>query len=310
MTRVLITGATGQIGSALIAQAPATAELFLAARSLDADQPGNCLIDLSERSLVDQMLVQVKPRVIINTAAWTNVDAAETDSDAAHIMNAELPAWLADYAGQTDTLLVHYSTDYVFDGNQSQAYMEIDQVNPQTVYGRTKLAGERAISNRQVAALILRTSWVYGGPTGNFLSTIAGKLIAGEQLHVVDDQFGCPTWSWDIAGCTWAALEKVLPVQQAFNTSIYHLAGDTAGSWYDFARQIETELAELGRLAYDPQLGSAVSPCATTKYPRPAPRPTYSVLDSGNFAKQFGRRPRGWQAVGDCLRLGNQEPLT
>ncbi len=277
--------------------------MYLAARSLDIGNSNCFAVDLSNHSRVERLLDEVQPEVIINAAAWTDVDGAEAHADQAYRLNAELPGWLAAYAASSSAMLVHYSTDYVFAGDQSQPYVETDPVSPRTVYGESKLTGEQAVTEQRAAALILRTSWVYGGPSRNFLSTIAAKLAAGEELKVVDDQLGCPTWSRDIAACTWTAVSQILPVQQAFSPVIYHLAGDEACSWYDFARKIETELAGLGCLPYDAYRKSAVSPCSTDEYPRPAARPGYSVLNSGNFAAQFGRTAGGWQSVRQCLQL-------
>lgn len=302
MTRVLITGATGQIGSALVALAPASLEIYSAARSLDADQPGHCAVDLSDPAAVNELLSDIRPEIIINAAAWTDVDAAEEQPDAAEILNAQLPRRLAEYALGNEALLVHYSTDYVFDGQQATPYSEADPVNPAGAYGRTKLAGEQAVLASGAAALILRTSWVYGGPTRNFLDTIAGKLRAGGSLRVVDDQHGCPTWGRDIAACTWHALAQLWPVQEGFKPALYHLAGVDESSWYAFAQRIETELGQLDMLPYDPQIASKVTPCGTAEYPRPAPRPANSRLNSDRFSRTFDCRPQGWDSVRQCLR--------
>lgn len=302
MTRVLITGATGQIGSALAELAPAAVQVAQAARSMQSGQFGEYAVDLSRAEAVRQLLADTQPDIIINAAAWTDVDGAEQQPEAAEILNAQLPVWLAGYAGQNNRLLVHYSTDYVFAGTKTGPYNESDSTDPTGVYGQTKLAGERAILSSEAPALILRTSWVYGGPTGNFLSTIAGKLMAGDRLRVVNDQHGCPTWSRDIAACTWHAVERLWPVQQGFKPAVYHLAGADDGSWFDYARHIETELARLELLTHDPQIDSHVSACTSAEYPRPAPRPANSRLDSRRFRQTFDCHPRGWNAVRECLR--------
>ncbi len=302
MPRVLITGATGQIGSALCATAPADFELHQVARNCVAEQPFLHAIDLSGPAEVQQLLRGVQPQIIINAAAWTDVDGAQRQVAAAHALNAELPGWLAAYAESRQVLLLHYSTDYVFAGDQPRAYQETDHTDPGSTYGHGKLAGEQAILERTAAALILRTSWVYGGPTRNFVASIAEKLIAGETLKVVDDQYGCPTWSRDVATCSWAAIQQLWPVQDGLNTGLYHLAGADQGSWYDFACRIEQELGQLDMLPYDPNLASRVAPCGTAEYPRPAPRPMYSMLNSNRFYQHFNCRPAGWPALRQCLR--------
>ncbi len=308
MPRVLITGATGQIGSALVTLAPAQYSVHQVARSLQGQSAnGQYRADLSDRATVQRLLESIKPDIIINAAAWTNVDAAEQHQEAANTLNAELPRWLAEYTNQQNGLLIHYSTDYVFTGNQSNAYIETDATIPVGVYGQSKLAGEQAILESNDKALILRTSWVYGGPTGNFLDTIAKKLLAGDDLKVVNDQIGCPTWSRDIAACSWQALAQLWPVQQEFNQSVYHLAGTDHGSWYDFAIQIEQGLSHLELLSYNPRITSHVSPCNTDEYPRPAPRPAFSLLNSNRFLQQFGCLPKGWGSVHQCLQTYAKE---
>lgn len=303
MSRVLITGATGQIGSALAALAPTQYQIHQVARSLNSQLDNqHYSTDLSDQTAVQQLLQSIQPQIVINAAAWTDVDAAEQHSQEAHTLNAELPRWLAEYTGQQNSLLIHYSTDYVFTGDQSNAYIETDATIPVGVYGQSKLAGEQAILESNAKALILRTSWVYGGPTGNFLDTIAKKLLAGDHLKVVNDQIGCPTWSRDIAACSWQALARSWPVQQGFSQDVYHLAGADYGSWYDFAIQIEQSLSSLELLPYNPQITSHVSPCGTEEYPRPAPRPAFSLLNSNRFLQQFGCQPGGWNSVFECLQ--------
>lgn len=302
MNRVLLTGATGQVGTAILKLAPENMQMHCASRD-PSGLAAHALYpaDLSIPAEVQSLLKQVQPAIIINAAAWTDVDGAEQYPEAAHRLNADLVQLLADYADKNKALLVHYSTDYVFAGDHLSAYLEPDSTKPKTVYGRTKLAGEQVLRASSATSLTFRTSWVYGGPTGNFLDTIRRKLIAGDVLKVVDDQIGCATWSRDIAACTWCALVQH-SVHDSFSSDLYHLAGADSGSWYEFACRIESQLGLQGLLSYDPNAASRVSPCSSAEYSRPAPRPINSVLNCDKFDTMFGQRPAGWASVDQCLQ--------
>ncbi len=290
---ILLTGAGGQIGSALRKTAPAGVKLFACYRQLaehaDADA---CSVDLGDADQVAALLRQHRFDVIINAAAWTAVDEAESQPEAAFRMNAGLPQQLAEHALAERIALLHYSSDYVYAGNKHGDYIETDAPAPLNVYGRSKLAGDAAIIATACDHLILRTSWVYGGPGKNFLYSIAERLLQGAAVSVVDDQLGCPTWSEDIARCSWQAL-SCMRVQQTFNSGLYHLSGSEAMSWYDFAEQIRQTLLQQKAL---PQSAS-VSACTSSSYPQQAPRPARSVLDCAAFRQQFGCSPAGVESI-------------
>lgn len=297
---VLLTGAGGQIGSALRRLCPPTLDLLsLYRRPCPDTDTGSgvagahsMVMDLADLNAISTLLQQQRFDVIINAAAWTAVDAAQQQPQAAWQLNAELPALLAARACEQDSLLLHYSTDYVHDGSQKTNHLEDAEPAPLNVYGRSKLAGDQAIQASGCRHLILRTSWVYGGPGSNFLDTIAARLMSAQPLRVVDDQIGCPTWSEDIARCSWQALDAA-SVQPAFNAGLYHLAGADAMSWYDFAVEIQVTLAAAGVLPP----ASSLNACGSDDYPQAAQRPSRVVLDSSAFRQRFGARPDGRAAI-------------
>lgn len=301
--KVLLTGANGQIGTALQKYRPDGLELLLVQRK-PSELAAVYQCDLSQVAQVSDLLTGTAPDLIINAAAWTDVDGAEGQTEAAAMLNTALPAQLANYAAKHAIPLVHYSSDYVYSGKKKKPWKETDDTDPQSVYGKTKLAGDQIIKDSGCDYLILRTSWVYGGPGTNFLCTIADKLLEGEELTVVNDQYGCPTWCEDIAQCTWHALADNLrlasekTVQPAFKSGLYHLAGQDAGSWYDFAEVIRQRLIEQGKTALLP---TKVAPCRTKAFSRPAPRPKSSVLNSNAFANRYNCQPGGWQSVKRCV---------
>lgn len=223
--------------------------------------------------------------VVINAAACTDVDAAESDPRAAGRVNAEGPSALAAACEATDAPLLHVSTDYVFPGDGSEPYEPDDVADPRTVYGRTKLDGERAVLGSGVRAWVVRTSWVYGGFGANFVKTMARLEAERPFLSVVDDQVGCPTWAGDLAGGLLALVDRVARGSGPERT-VLHCANSGSVSWHGFARAV---FAELGA---DPE---RVQPCTSAEFPRPAPRPAYSVL-SGQAWRDAGLAPpRPWR---------------
>ncbi|HEU5268964.1 MAG TPA: dTDP-4-dehydrorhamnose reductase [Jatrophihabitans sp.] len=260
--RWLITGAHGQLGSDLC-------RLLAGLPDTEVRACGSAELDVTDRSAIGAQLADFGPDVIVNAAAYTAVDAAESDYERAYAVNAVGPALLAAESARTGARLVHISTDYVFDGTAVTPYPPGAPTNPQSAYGRTKLAGEQAV--RELApdtGYVVRTSWLYGAAGPNFVKTMA-RLEAGRQtVSVVADQVGSPTWSADLAGRLVDLVGSGLPA------GIYHCRGAGSTSWHGFARAV---FCELGT---DP---NRVLPITTEEYPLPAPRPAYSVLSDAEW---------------------------
>ena len=272
MTRVLITGGNGQVGRSIAELA--TDERFA---TLDIAVTDRSTVDITDRAGLGAAFDRVRPEVVINAAAYTAVDAAETDEAAAMAANADGVASLADLCAARGARLLHLSTDYVFDGTKDGWYVESDPIAPLGVYGRTKAAGEAA-AQACPAHLILRTSWVYAAHGNNFVRTML--RIGAERLEVgvVDDQIGCPTSAHDIA-------EALLHLSSLNMNGTYHLAGADQASWHEFAEAI---FAAAG-------LTTTANPISTADFPKPAPRPANSRLDSSALADATGVRLPGWR---------------
>lgn len=282
---ILLTGGTGQVGWEL---ARALAPLGRVVT------PGRAALDLADEPSIRRTVRDTRPALIVNAAAHTAVDRAESEPALAHAINAEAPRVLAEEAARTGALVVHYSTDYVFDGSAGSPYLESAPPAPINTYGETKLAGERAMEHVGAPHLIFRTSWVYGRRGANFLRTMLRLAREREELRIVADQRGAPTWSRMIAEATALVLAQcraaggfALPADAG---GIYHLTAGGETTWCDFARAI---------LAADPARQEhrcrAVVPIATEAYPTPARRPRYSVLDNARLERDFGVRLPGWE---------------
>jgi len=262
--------------------------------------PTRADLDLNDLDSVVRVVREFKPHLIVNPAAYTAVDRAEQDQSAAHRINGEAPGVLADEAKRLGALLVHYSTDYVFDGMAKTPYREEDAVAPQSVYGRTKLAGEVAIVQSGVRHLILRTSWVYGMRGQNFLLTVMRLARERDVLRIVADQMGAPTWCRTIAEMTAQMVVQGLRENglhddfwQA-NGGIYHLTSTGQTSWHGFTQAILERAAQPRR--------PVVHPISTAEYPLPATRPAYSILSGAKLARTFGLSAPDWQDALDlCL---------
>jgi len=284
---ILLTGVNGQVG-------------FELARTLQGlgkvvalDRSG---LDLADLDQVRRVVREIRPGLIVNPAAHTAVDKAETDVEAAMRLNAEAPGVLAEEARKIGAALVHYSTDYVFDGTKTGLYAEDDPVNPQNVYGKSKLAGEQAIANSGCSHLIFRTSWVYGTRGKNFLLTMLRLGAERSELSVVADQFGAPTWANTIAALSANVLaQAVAPNQSDWwekHSGIYHLTASGATSWHGFAEAI----FEFSDLEKKP----TVKPIPAAAYPTPATRPSNSRMSNEKLAATFGVRAPDWR---EALRL-------
>jgi dTDP-4-dehydrorhamnose reductase len=226
---------------------------------------------------------RIKPLIVVNAAGYTAVDRAESEPALAEAINARAPALLAEEAKRLDALLIHYSTDYVFDGNSTQPYREEDQTKPLNVYGKSKLGGERAIAAAGGAHLILRTSWIYGWHGQNFLLTMRRLAATRDELRIVADQFGVPNWSRVLAEAT-AGLVSRGAAALAKRSGVYHLSGRGRASWFDFARAI-----------FDDADRPRVVPITTAEYPTPARRPPSAVLATGKFEETFGIALPDWR---------------
>ena len=267
---ILLIGATGQVGHAL--RGPLSRLGTVAA-------PGRDALDLTAPDTIRHAVRGARPDVIVNAAAYTDVDRAEEEPERAAAVNARAPGILAEAAAEAGARLVHYSTDYVFDGTSDTPYTEADVPNPINVYGRTKREGEVAIRESAARALILRTSWVYSDRRSNFLLSMLRLADEHERLTVVDDQIGTPTSAAWIAEAT-AAILRCLREEPAPASAdgLYHLAASGQTSWYGFARAI---FAQFGRDDV------TVEPIPSEEYPTVAPRPAYTVLDSGTARRTF-----------------------
>jgi dTDP-4-dehydrorhamnose reductase len=271
---ILLLGAYGQVGAAL---RPLLASLGTLTAWTRAD------LDLQQPAQIRARVLEVRPQLIINAAAYTAVDRAESEPHIAHAINATAPAVLAAVASQCDALLVHYSTDYVFDGNKTTPYLEEDAAHPLNVYGQTKLEGERAIQSSGCRHLIFRTSWVYSATGHNFLRTILRLAKTQSRLRIVADQQGAPTAAPMIARLTLQAIQAVQADTQ--RAGLYHLSAAGQTTWHGFAQAI------VQAAGFD----VPVDTITTLDYPTPARRPMYSVLDHQRLRTQLDLRPTSWQ---------------
>jgi dTDP-4-dehydrorhamnose reductase len=277
--RILLTGRNGQVGWELERALAPLGQLA----AFD-----HAALDLGDPDQIVSRVREVKPDVIVNAAAYTAVDRAESERERAFLVNAAGPGFLAAEAKALGALLVHYSTDYVFDGSKPTPYVETDTPNPVNVYGQSKLAGEQAIEASGCRHLILRTSWVYGMRGQNFLLTILRLARERPELRVVDDQVGAPTWCRDIAAAT-----TQLVATRSGAQGLLHLAAAGATSWYGFAREI---LAARG-------ITVPVQAITTTEYPTPARRPANSLLSAQKLRRQSGVALPDWrESLRTCLR--------
>ncbi|CAM2176560.1 dTDP-4-dehydrorhamnose reductase [Paraburkholderia sacchari] len=290
---ILLTGINGQVGFELERSLQGLGHVV----ALDRAQ-----LDLSRLDQVRKFVREVQPDLIVNPAAYTAVDRAETDVAAATCLNAEAPAVLAEEAKRVGAALIHYSTDYVFRGTKASPYVEGDPVDPQNVYGKTKLAGEQAIAASGCAHLIFRTSWVYGARGKNFLLTMLRLGAEREELSVVADQIGAPTWSNTIATITANVLSQSIGAGAAgseawwqAHSGVYHLCASGATSWYGFAEAIFSR----STLPNKP----VVHGIPASAWPTPAARPANSCMSTSKLAEHFGLRAPDWDVALDlCMR--------
>ncbi|MGD8234213.1 dTDP-4-dehydrorhamnose reductase [Vibrio sp. TRT 1302] len=279
--KIMITGCNGQVGRSLVKQLTGKAELL----AVDYQD-----LDITQQQAVMQSVTKFKPDFIINAAAHTAVDKAEQEIEASYAINRDGPKYLAEAAQQCDAVMLHISTDYVFDGEGSQAYNESDLTGPQGVYGESKLAGEQAVAQACDKHLILRTAWVFGEQGNNFVKTMLRLAESRDELNIVDDQFGGPTYASDIAAALIKMAEKVNSGAEV-DWGIYHFSGMPYASWFDFAKAIFSAAENQGVLEKQP----TVSAIPTSAYPTPAKRPANSRMNCSKISQQFGIQPSDWQ---------------
>jgi dTDP-4-dehydrorhamnose reductase len=287
-SKILVVGRTGQVAYELQRRPWAAG---MATDFLDRTR-----LDLARPEAVRDAVLTARPDIVVNAAAYTAVDAAESDRLTVFAVNRDGPAALADACREIGAALVHFSTDYVFDGSKEAAYLEDDPINPLSTYGASKAEGEAAIRLRLDRHVIMRTSWVYCSIGRNFVKTMVRLGAERDRLGIVDDQYGAPTCAADIATTTIAiCTELAAGKHDGFGT--FHFTGGGTTTWYGFAREIFAGAAARGL-----KTPANVDPIATEAYPTPAPRPRNSVLDCGKIGAVFGIVARPWQdALSECL---------
>ncbi len=292
--RILVCGAGGQVGRELVERT--------ASFGLEVLAPARAQLDIAQPEQVAAAMRQ-RPGLIINAAAYTHVDNAESHREQAYAVNRDGARHLAEAAEHAGVPLFHISTDYVFSGEATRPYTESDETGPTGVYGASKLAGEEAIRERLQSHLILRTSWVYGVHGHNFVKTMLRLARQRDALGVVSDQIGCPTQAGSIASVL-LELARRYAAGADLAWGVYHYSGVPACSWYDFAVEIFRQGEGAGLISRQP----TVSPIATAQYPTPARRPAWSVLDCSRFESTFCLAPRHWQEdLADVLAILRQQ---
>jgi dTDP-4-dehydrorhamnose reductase len=290
--KILLISCTGQVGAELWRGLQPLGDVI----PVDRDLATVKRLDLANLQQIRELIQQLKPNIIVNAAAYTAVDKAEQDQQIAMAINATAPQVLAELAKQHNALLIHYSTDYVFDGTKNAPYSETDTPNPLNIYGKSKLIGDQAIQASGCHHLIFRTSWVYGRYGQNFLLTIQRLAKERDELRIVADQIGAPTWSRLISEITVQTLSQLYSPHCQTHLSdisgIYNLTCGGQTNWCEFAQRIAECASKPPR----------VIPIPTSDYPAPAKRPLYSVLSNQKLADTFGLELPDWQeALNICL---------
>ena len=294
MSSILLTGVNGQLGRELQRTLAPLGQVVALTRAQ---------LDLSQPDAIRRVVRAQRPGIIVNPAAYTAVDKAETEPELAHAINAVAPGVLAEEAKKLGALLVHYSTDYVFDGSQNAPYTEEDAPNPQSIYGKTKLAGEDAVRASGCAHVVLRTSWVYGVHGGNFVKTVLRLARERDALRIVADQFGAPTWARRLALCSAEILRQYRENPgDAERHGLFHLTAAGRTNWHEYAEEIVRLARQYDAALQDKEL--TIRAIATHEYPVAAKRPANSVLATDKVRKAFGLELPTWQEdLAECVRL-------
>ena len=304
--KILLTGAGGQLGTELRPLFSKEDEVIATDLLAPSEPyPGFRTLDLGETAEVKNLLDQFQPRVIVNAAAYTQVDQAESDQSLAMRINADAPGLMAEWAAANDAFLMHYSTDYVFSGKSQQPYLETDEPSPVNFYGQSKLAGEQAVAAAGGRHVILRTAWIYSSHGKNFLRTMLRLGSERDELSIVNDQLGCPTWARNLARVSLMVIEKNMsgdPKNVPLN-GLYHYCDSPPCSWYDFAGQIFEAASAQGLIDKIP----ALEPVTTDQYPTAAKRPAFSVLDTNKIQQDLRIEPANVRhSVWACLEERNE----
>ena len=277
--KILLAGGSGQLAQELQPILLSSGEVIAVDRTS---------LDLSRPESIRQAMAEIQPDLVVNAGAYTAVDKAESEPELANAVNGIAPGILAEECEKLGASLIHFSTDYVFDGSHGSAYLETDSTNPLGTYGKSKLAGEEAIRKAGKRHIIIRTAWVYGnGGKGNFVKTMLRLGKEREEIRVVADQIGSPTWTGDLA----QAISQIIPLLGSETFGTYQYTNSGVCSWYDFAIAIFEEAAKLGL----PLKVQRVIPITTSEYPTPAKRPAFSVLSTVKISALLGTHPPHWR---------------
>ncbi|HSF76709.1 MAG TPA: dTDP-4-dehydrorhamnose reductase [Microcoleus sp.] len=277
--KILLAGGSGQLAQELQPILLSWGEVI----ALDRTR-----LDLSQPESIRQAMAEIQPDLVVNSGAYTAVDKAESEPELAYAVNCIAPGIFAEECEKLGASLIHFSTDYVFDGSHGSAYLETDSTNPLGTYGKSKLAGEAAIRKAGNRHIIIRTAWVYGnGGKGNFVKTMLRLGKEREEIRVVADQIGSPTWTGDLG----AATSQIIPLLGPETFGTYQYTNSGVCSWYDFAIAIFEEAAQLGL----PLKVQRVIPITTAEYPTPAKRPAFSVLSTVKISALLGTHPPHWR---------------
>lgn len=289
MTVILVTGKTGQVGRELVRSLQPLGRVVATGRQE---------LDLGDSASIRRAMRECRPDIVVNAAAYTAVDKAESEPEVATRVNAFAPGILAEEAKRLNALLVHYSTDYIFDGLLGRPYVEDDAANPLNVYGRSKLEGERAIAAARGAFLILRTSWIYSDQPPNFVLTMLKLAQDKSEIAVVDDQVGSPTWARSLAEATADVLRQSARIR--LQTGVYHLSARGYTSRYSFAKRIFEVAREI---APGWSRIPVIKPISTANFPLPAQRPLNAATSKEKFIRTFGIEMPDWDSqLRLCLR--------